>query len=194
MVRALVAVGIAMAAALLVVSAQRSPQPSQPVPGFLGAQLGAPAPGAGPVAGGVRTIPAAGRTTVSIAPGAMGASSPAGRVSLSSADAGAAPWEHFRTGASRRTSFGVETVAVARDRVEESLVVHSPQGARTWRWRIGARGLTARLGSDGSVGFLDGNRLSEMHIAPVAILDPTAPTSPRRDPAGASRAGAPAST
>jgi hypothetical protein len=55
--------------------------------------------------------------------------------------------------------------------VEDYLTVGSPQGIRTWSWQIDAAGLQPRLGSDGAIGFWEGNRLTDTYIKPVSILD-----------------------
>src|ERR1700675_4352461 len=45
------------------------------------------------------------------------------KVAVTSIDSGTSPWRHFRAGATRTTSYGLETIAVGRDRTEEFLTV-----------------------------------------------------------------------
>jgi hypothetical protein len=171
--RALAAIGAsALVAAVVVIgTADRAAHPGASPPAFLEAQLGEALSPPAPGADGVRTLRPAPGVAARFSQGAVVASGPAGAVSLASADAGDAPWQDHHNGVARPTAFGIETVTVSADRVEESLVVDSRQGTRTWRWRIAAAGLTPRVAADGAIGFLDGRRVSEAHIRPVAILD-----------------------
>jgi|GEM_PF-5873558 len=81
-------------------------------------------------------------------------------------------WSRHRNGASRRTSFGTESVVVTRKRTEQFVTVDRHLAAHTWRWQLRAGRLVPRLGGDGAVAFLaQGHILTPWTIAPVRILD-----------------------
>jgi Bacterial Ig-like domain (group 1) len=92
-------------------------------------------------------------------------------VSLAARNVGGQGWKRFARGVSRSTPFGRETVLVERTKAEEFLSVDRHYGARTWRWRLQASGLTPTLRRDGSVGFLTGGAFSGLSIPAVAVLD-----------------------
>jgi len=71
----------------------------------------------------------------------------------------------------RKLPFGRETIVFGTNRVEQSLLVDSRQGTRTWRWRLDAGNLAARVTKDGAVRFADGTKDSGLRILPVAIFD-----------------------
>ena len=127
--------------------------------------LGAPKPDA-PLA----RRPARG-VKVRIDRGGFEVAGPKTLVSLSALDTGRAGWARFARGASRRTSFGRETIVVAPDKTEQFLTVDRAQGKRTWRWRLASPGIAPRVGADGAISFVRGHRLAPVHIAPVQILD-----------------------
>ena len=79
-------------------------------------------------------------------------------------------WERFDRGVSRSTPLGQETITVDGKRTEHFLTVDRHVGARDWRWRLDTR-LRARIGDDGSIGFLDGPAVTSLHIPPPAIFD-----------------------
>ena len=127
--------------------------------------LGAPKPDA-PLA----RRPARG-VKVRIDRGGFEVAGPKTLVSLSALDTSRAGWARFARGASRRTSFGRETIVVAPDKTEQFLTVDRAQGKRTWRWRLASPGIAPRVGADGAISFVRGHRLAPVHIAPVQILD-----------------------
>src|SRR6266508_4078199 len=127
--------------------------------------LGAPKPDA-PLA----RRPARG-VEVRIDRGGFEVAGPKTLVSLSALDTSRAGWARFARGASRRTSFGRETIVVGPDKTEQFLTVDRPQGKRTWRWRLASTGIAPRVGADGAISFVRGHRLAPVHIAPVQILD-----------------------
>jgi hypothetical protein len=116
-------------------------------------------------------IPVAPNVTAKIDNGSFGLSTDRGVVSLSAADAGSASWDMYSHGATRQTPFGLETVTVSTNQIEDSLVVGSHQGSKLWSWKLDAGTLTPRVGNDGSIGFLDGHALTPVTIQPVRILD-----------------------
>ena len=79
-------------------------------------------------------------------------------------------WTRYQHGVARSTDLGVETITVDGARTEQSLVVTSRHGARTWRWQLDSD-LDPRVTPEGWVGFFDGLRLTDLAIAPVAIYD-----------------------
>ena len=87
------------------------------------------------------------------------------RVAITSLGGGFSPWHHFRGGATRTTRYGLETIAVGRDRTEEFLTVTSGRAPSSWRWRLDTNARPT-LGRDGSVRLSGGLR-----IRPVEILD-----------------------
>ena len=93
-------------------------------------------------------------------------------VSVASEDVGGAKWRRHVHGATRETTFGTETIVVNGRKTEEFLTVMKRQGEKTWRWKLASR-LYPRLGSDGSVAFLDPNRhrVTSITIDPVRFLD-----------------------
>ena len=80
-------------------------------------------------------------------------------------------WRGHQHGVQRKLPFGSETVVFGTNRVEQSLLVRSRQGTRTWRWRLDAGNLAARVTSDGTVRFADRTKDSGLRILPVAIFD-----------------------
>ena len=93
-------------------------------------------------------------------------------LSVVSEDVGAAEWQRHAHGVTRQTGFGAETIVVDDRKTEEFLTVAERQGDRTWRWKLATR-LQPRLGSDGTVSFLDPTRhlVTSIAIDPVRILD-----------------------
>src|ERR1700675_1174986 len=114
-------------------------------PSFLSSLLGRPVP--------------ASSTPLNVAPGAhlsLGTgsysfSSRQGNISLSATGAGFAEWSRFANGASRKTPFGIETVTVSASQAEESLVVDSHQGQKTWSWKLDTGSLVPRVDDHGTV-------------------------------------------
>jgi hypothetical protein len=92
------------------------------------------------------------------------------RFSLAQLNGVSGPWRRTAGGARRATPFGQEIVRFGLPVTEQFLVVDEPQGAKTWRWRIG-RGLTPRL-SGGGVELFDGaGRDIGISLKPPRILD-----------------------
>ncbi|HEY8844671.1 MAG TPA: Ig-like domain-containing protein [Gaiellaceae bacterium] len=87
------------------------------------------------------------------------------QVAITSLGGGFSPWHHFRGGATRTTRYGLETIAVGRDRTEEFLTVTSGRAPSSWRWRLDTNARPT-LGRDGSVRLAGGLR-----VRPVEILD-----------------------
>ena len=92
-------------------------------------------------------------------------------ITLASRGAGNGAWERYSDGASRRTSFGRESILFGINRAEQFLTVDRRQGTRAWTWRIAATNGVPYLGPDGSVTFVHAGHLVGLHILPVAILD-----------------------
>ena len=80
-------------------------------------------------------------------------------------------WRGHQHGVQRKLPFGSETIVLGTNRVEQSLFVGSRQGTRTWRWRLDAGNLAARVTQDGTVRFADGSKDSGLRILPVVIFD-----------------------
>ncbi|MGZ4319364.1 MAG: hypothetical protein ACXVRD_08575, partial [Gaiellaceae bacterium] len=80
-------------------------------------------------------------------------------------------WSSFENGRARKTSYGLETVVVGANSIEESLLVDEHQGSTTWRWRLGSLDLDSRLVSDGSVAITTDHRVGGLVVEPVRILD-----------------------
>src|SRR2546426_5200567 len=80
-------------------------------------------------------------------------------------------WSGHQHGVQRKLPFGRETIVLGTNRVEQSLLVGSRQGTRTWRWRLGAGNLAARVTNDGTVRFADRTKDSGLRILPVVIFD-----------------------
>ncbi|HLB19950.1 MAG TPA: hypothetical protein VK613_12555, partial [Gaiellaceae bacterium] len=80
-------------------------------------------------------------------------------------------WRGHQHGVQRKLPFGSEAIVFGTNRVEQSLLVGSRQGTRTWRWRIDAGNLAARVTNDGTVRFLKGSEDSGLRILPVVIFD-----------------------
>lgn len=92
-----------------------------------------------------------------------------GAVSIAAVGAGGGEWRHYRHGASRRTDFGIEAIAVGPSRTEELLTVTEPQGRRTWRWRLSGQRLAPRILASGSVELRASAQ--PVRLSPVRILD-----------------------
>src|SRR6266571_6739739 len=94
------------------------------------------------------------------------------KVSISSVGAGTRPWHAHVSGASRNTPFGTESIVVNSSVAEQLLTVQRHYATKTWRWNLDTN-LRPRLLSDGRVGFVPKHpgRVSDLVIAPVAILD-----------------------
>src|SRR6266516_2406582 len=97
---------------------------------------------------------------------------PGHKVSISSVGAGTRPWHAHASGASRNTPFGTESIVVNSSVAEQFLTVQRHYAKKTWRWNLDTN-LRPRLLSDGRVGFVPKHpgRVSDLVIAPVAILD-----------------------
>ncbi|MGZ4408739.1 MAG: hypothetical protein ACXVY6_08120, partial [Gaiellaceae bacterium] len=80
-------------------------------------------------------------------------------------------WHGHLHGVQRTLPFGRETIVLGTNRVEQSLLVSSRQGTRTWRWRLDAGDLTPRLTDNGTVRFANGTEDSGLRILPVVIFD-----------------------
>jgi hypothetical protein len=80
-------------------------------------------------------------------------------------------WRGHQHGVQRKLPFGRETIVLGKNRVEQSLTVGERQGTRTWRWRLGAGNLAARVTTDGTVRFADRSKDSGLRILPVVIFD-----------------------
>ncbi|MGH3130985.1 MAG: hypothetical protein ACRDNX_09230, partial [Gaiellaceae bacterium] len=153
-------------AVMLVTLVAGSTDEGAAVPTFLSEALGAPDPAAPLFRG------AAGRATVEIGARSHGVRVGEDSVAIGAGHAEAGPWTRFGNGATRRTSFGHETITFGRERIEQFLTIEERQGARTWRWPL-RTGLAPRLGVDGSVSFVDPRtrRVAGLVIPAVEILD-----------------------
>src|SRR5713226_1197523 len=80
-------------------------------------------------------------------------------------------WRAHQHGVQRKLPFGRETIVFGTNRVEQSLLVDSRQGSRTWRWRLDAGNLDTRVTADGTVRFAAGTKDSGLQILPVVIFD-----------------------
>ncbi|HXE93949.1 MAG TPA: hypothetical protein VN544_09140, partial [Gaiellaceae bacterium] len=80
-------------------------------------------------------------------------------------------WRGHQHGVQRKLPFGSEAIVLGLNRVEQSLTVDKRQGTRTWRWRLDAAKLAARLTADGTVRFANGKKDSGLRILPVVVFD-----------------------
>ncbi|HEY8792950.1 MAG TPA: hypothetical protein VIL96_08715, partial [Gaiellaceae bacterium] len=80
-------------------------------------------------------------------------------------------WRGHQHGAQRNLPFGSEAIVLGTNRVEQSLTVGARQGTRTWRWRLDAGHLLARVTPDGTVRFAAGTKDSGLRILPVVVFD-----------------------
>ena len=80
-------------------------------------------------------------------------------------------WRGHQHGVQRRLPFGSETIVLGTNRVEQSLIVGKRQGTRTWRWRLDAGNLEARVTANGAVRFSNGTKDAGLRILPVVIFD-----------------------
>ncbi|MDQ2910169.1 MAG: hypothetical protein M3R39_04020, partial [Actinomycetota bacterium] len=156
------AAGALAVLAVLVLAVEPRPDASSKAetPSFLTRLLGPPAPMPA-----LARIPRRG-VSVHVRASGYAVKTAAHKVAITSVDSGTAPWRHFRGGATRTTPYGLETIAVGRDRTEEFLTVMSSRAPPTWRWRLDTNGGRPTLGRDGSVQLAGGLR-----IRPVEILD-----------------------
>ena len=92
-------------------------------------------------------------------------------IALASRGAGRGDWQRYRSGVTRTTSFGRESILFGINRAEQFLTVAHRQGTRTWSWQLDATRGHPRLTPDGGVSFSRAGRLDGFHILPVAILD-----------------------
>ena len=110
---------------------------------------------------------------VSIRKGGFDMSTSEGAVGIVSATAAAGgAWTKHAKGATRSTPFGAETVAVTPSGAEQYLTVRKQQGQRTWRWQLNTKS-DVRGTPTGWVGFFNGQKMVQIGIAPVKILDAT---------------------
>ena len=165
-VRAAAAVAAAAAVFLAVVLLSGVGRLDPTVPSFLGEALG-PEKAEAPL----ERTPATG-IDVRIQDEGYTVSHAGASLSVVSEDVGAAEWQRHAHGVTRQTGFGAETIVVDDRKTEEFLTVAERQGDRTWRWKLATR-LQPRLGSDGTVSFLDPTRhlVTSIAIDPVRILD-----------------------
>lgn len=169
LVPAVLAVVAALTAGGLVLAMQLTGRDSDrggAVPSFLSTALGKPDADAPLVR---RTTPGA---TVEVSATRHGMRTEQGSLSIGAGHDGTAAWARFGNGATRRTSFGRETITIGRDRVEQFLTVDERQGDRTWRWPLQTT-LEPRAGVEGSVSFFDPrtHRVSDLLIPAVELLD-----------------------
>ena len=152
----LTAGALALAVVLALALDKRPDASSNATPAFLTQLLGPSAPTRAPRQGVSVRVRASGYTVKTATH----------EVAITSVGGGASAWRHFRGGATRTTRYGLETIAVGRDRTEEFLTVTSSRAPPTWRWRLDTNGIRPTLGHDGSVRLAGGLR-----VRPVEILD-----------------------
>ena len=92
-------------------------------------------------------------------------------IALASRSTNHGTWQRYRSGVTRTTSFGHESILFGINRAEQFLTVDHRQGTRTWTWQLDATRGTPRLDADGGVSFTRAGRSVGFHILPVAILD-----------------------
>ena len=133
-------------------------------PGFLAASLGQPQS---------RADAAAKRSRIKVQLHEDGVTIDKGgtHVSLAADVEARSGWSSFENGRARKTPYGLETVVVGANSVEESLLVDEHRGSTTWRWRLGSLDLDSRLVSDGSVAITTDHRVGGLVVKPVRILD-----------------------
>ena len=142
--------------------------PSRPIPTprtFVDRALGSPSPDAS-----LERRLASG-ATLAIDGRGINARVGSATIALASRSAGHGRWQRYRSGVTRATSFGRESILFGINRAEQFLTVDRRQGTRTWSWQLDATQGNPRLTSDGGVSFTHAGRLVGFSILPVAILD-----------------------